>query len=262
MEDLTEPRRIETKDPQSTLDHVVDYLSGHEVSAVGVASFGPIENDRASDSYGTMLDTPKPGWSHYPVRQTISSALGVPVVLDTDVNGAALGEGRWGASKRLANHTYVTIGTGIGAGVVAGGELLRGNGHPEAGHVPVDRHPDDEFTGNCPFHGGCAEGMAAGPALEARFGPPDSWDQREVSALATHYVAACLAALFYIARPDRIVVGGGVSSLVGFHRELRNQMARRIADYPSPVDLQSLIVPPGLGDRSGLAGGLLLAQSH
>lgn len=260
LDDLSPTHRIATTGPDETLGAVVEFLAGHDLAAVGAASFGPLELNRSSPRFGTMLFTPKPGWSGTPVYQHLHSRLGVPVVVDTDVNGAAVGEGHWGAAQGMANHAYVTVGTGIGAGIVIEGNLLHGEGHPELGHVTVRRLPGDQHQGSCPYHGDCLEGMAAGPALEARFGRPGTWaGNDQVVGTAAGYLAQGLLNLVYTTAPERIVVGGGVSRLPGLHERLRDRLGPMLAGYPRMPDLDLLVSPPGLGDRSALAGGLILA---
>ena len=259
-EDMSDPQRIETSDPETTLGRITDALAEHDIAAVGVASFGPLDLDRASMSYGSLLTTPKPGWTGAAVRQRLVETLGVPVTIDTDVNGSALGEGRWGAAKGMDNYVYVTVGTGIGAGIIVNGKTITGKQHPEMGHITVNRLEGDRRTGSCPYHGDCLEGMASGPALESRFGRPESWASNDqITTLATHYVAQGMLNLVYTVAPERIIVGGGVTQLPGFHDRLRNRLGQLIAGYPSEPDLDLLISPPGLGDRSGLAGAIVLA---
>ncbi|MFP4072618.1 MAG: ROK family protein [Actinomycetota bacterium] len=263
LDDLAEPTRIPTTDPDGTLQRICRYFEDHDVSAVGVASFGPLELDRRSSRYGQMLTTPKPGWTGAQVYQQLADGIGAPIFLDTDVNGSALGEGRWGAAQGMSYYVYVTVGTGVGAGVVIAGETISGGtGHPEVGHIVVSRHPDETHEGSCPYHGDCLEGMAAGPSLEARFGRPETWAGNEkVTEFAVHYLAQGMVNLHYTVTPERIVVGGGVSKLPGFHERLRIRAKTLIAGYPKTPDMDLLIAPPGLGDRSGLAGALILAAS-
>lgn len=251
--DLTEPVRIETTNPEETLSRIARVLKSQPVDRVGVACFGPLDLGT-----GTIRSTPKEGWTGAAVGPNLQAAVGCEVVVDTDVNGAARGEGRWGAAKGLANFAYVTVGTGIGAGVVVAGRPIGGAGHPEFGHVVVSRHPDDTFDGICQFHGDCLEGMACGPALEARFGDPILWKTDAVD-LAGFYIAQGARALHYVAAPERIIIGGGVSNTPGFHEVVRTQLAHTLADYPEALRPDELIVPPGLGHLSGLAGALLLA---
>lgn len=261
--DMSEPHRIPTTDPDTTLGAITEYLTDHRVDAVGVASFGPIDLDRYGTGFGTILATPKRGWSGAPLYQRLHAGLGVPVVVDTDVNGAALGEGRWGATKGMSNHVYVTVGTGIGAGIVVNGRTIGGGRHPEAGHVVVSRLEGDSHHSTCPYHSDCLEGMAAGPALEERFGRPDTWPGNDqVLELAVHYLAQGMVDLVYTVAPERIVVGGGVSGLPGLHDRLRRRVGELLGGYPhDEPDLDLLISKPALGDRSGLAGALVLAAS-
>lgn len=260
--DLSEPHRIPTGSPDETLTSVVEHLQRHRVEAVGVASFGPLDLDPSSPGYGRMLSTPKPGWSGVDVLGALSSGLEAPVALDTDVNGAALGEGRWGAATGMSDFVYVTVGTGIGAGIVVGDLLIGGADHPEMGHIVVRPEPGDTFTGSCPYHGMCLEGMTAGPALEARFGRFETWAGNDaVLGLSTGYLAQGMRNLFYTVAPERIVVGGGVSKLPGFHDRLRAKTGSLLGDYPHEPDLDLLISKPGLGDLSGVAGALVLAES-
>jgi fructokinase len=259
--DMADPHRVPTSDPETTLGEIVSFFDGSEVSAVGVASFGPMQLDRASSRYGTVLFTPKPGWSGVAIHERLSSGLGLPVALDTDVNGAAVGEGEWGAARGMDHHVYVTVGTGIGAGIVVAGRVIGGGRHPEMGHIVVSRHPEDRHEGSCPYHGECLEGMASGPALQARFGRPETWaGNQAVVDLAVHYLAQGMVDLVYTVAPERIVVGGGVSKLPGLHDRLRERVGTLLGGYPETPDLDLLISKPGLGDRSGLAGALLLAE--
>lgn len=261
FEDLSEPHRIPTSEPDSTLSEIAGFFAEQEVVSVGVASFGPMNLDKSSSRYGTMLFTPKPGWTGTAVHERLHSSLGVPVVLDTDVNGAAIGEGRWGAAQGMDNYAYVTVGTGVGGGIVVHGERLGGARHPEVGHIVVSRLDGDRHEGSCPYHGACLEGMAAGPALESRFGRPEVWPGNDqVLRVAVHYLAQGLLSLVYTVGPERIIVGGGVSHLPGLHDRLRERLNALLAGYPETPDLDLLVSKPGLGDRSGLAGALLLAS--
>lgn len=261
FDDLSDAYRLNTTSPEETLTGVVDYLKSMDLDAIGVASFGPLNLDHRSDDFGSMLTTPKPGWADFPVYSYITSAIDVPVSIDTDVNGAARGEGRWGAAQGMSHFAYVTVGTGIGAGIVVDGEPIAHESHPEAGHVIVKHVEGDAFGGNCPAHGDCLEGMAAGPALEARFGDHRTWAGNDlILDLATDYVAQGMRSIVYTAACQRIIIGGGVSQLPGFHERIRFHMARLLGDYPGPPDLETLISKPGLGALSGLAGGLVLAE--
>jgi fructokinase len=259
-DDMTEPVRVATTAPDETLHQVLAVLSQKKVDAIGVACFGPLQLAASAPAYGEMLATPKPGWAGTPILERFVATTDAPVALDTDVNGAAVGEGRWGAAKGMSDYVYLTVGTGVGAGVVIRGRPVRGTRHPEAGHVPVSRYSGDRFEGNCPYHSICLEGLAAGPALEARFGDPEGWAGNEtIVDLATYYVAQGIVALVYTVAPERVIVGGGVSSLPGFHDRLRHRVGNLLGDYPSEFDLDLLVSRPGLGGRSGLAGALAMA---
>ena len=265
VDDLADHLRIATTSPEQTLDAVAEYFESTAVNALGVASFGPVELRSGNEAYGRITSTPKVGWSNTPVVTRLTTRLGVPVAFDTDVNAAALGEGRWGAAADVASFIYVTVGTGIGGGVVVGGSPVHGAPHPEVGHLVVRRHPDDDYPGSCPFHGDCLEGMAAGPALDERFGRPgnelsDS-DGEAASDLVAFYVAQGLRNLVYAVAPERFVVGGGVAKLTNFHEKVRANLIDELAGYPAePAHLEpGFVVRPGLGDLSGLAGALALA---
>jgi len=259
--DLSTPHRLPTSEPSVMISAIGDFFAEHRVDAVGVASFGPLDLDLSASRFGTMMATPKPGWTGTPLYQAIVDAVAVPVGLDTDVNGAALGEGRWGAGQGLAHFAYMTVGTGIGAGIVVDGATITGARHPEAGHVRVDREPDDRFEGVCPYHGDCLEGLASGPALEARFGRPETWAGNDaVVALEAHYLARAILGIVYTAASERVIVGGGVSTLPGLHDRIRHLLGGLLAGYPDDLDLDLLVSRPGLGELSGLSGGLVLAE--
>ena len=270
--------RIPTTTPAETLSRVRRFLldaaeqAGQPLTAIGIATFGPIELDRQSPRYGYMLPTPKPGWSGAPVVAAITAGLDVPVAVDTDVNGAALAEYRWGAAQGYDPALYVTVGTGIGGGVIIGGAPLHGLLHPEMGHIAVPRARDaagnrDEFAGICPFHGDCMEGMAAGGALAARVGrsADDLAPDDPVWELEAHYLAAGLAQHVLVLSPQRIVLGGGVLQqehlLPRIHAALRAQLRSYIARPQVDTDVSSYVVAPHFGDEAGLAGAFALAMS-
>ena len=266
---LGETLRLETgEEPDPVVDAVVEFLSQHELSSVGIASFGPLELRPGHEYFGSILETPKAGWSNFNLVSAIGARLGVPVMIDTDVNGAALAEGRWGASRGLDDHAYITVGTGIGAGIVVGGHIVRGLAHPEFGHIAVEKHPDDAYGGNCPFHHSCLEGLAAGPALEARFGARLSQlgerEREQAISLAAFYVSQAVRALVYTVAPGRVVIGGGVSKMEGFHKAVRDQLEIQLAGYAVLPEHKSaeFVSTPGLGDQAGLVGGIALAMGR
>jgi fructokinase len=173
-DNLSAESRFPTTTPEETIGQAITFFEaqaeGESLVAIGIASFGPVDPNPASSTFGYITTTPKPGWAQTDFAGTVRRALGVPVGFDTDVNVAALGEYRWGAGQGLDTFIYLTIGTGLGGGGLVNGQFMHGLIHPEMGHIRLPRHPDDDYPGACPFHGDCFEGMAAGPALEGRWG--------------------------------------------------------------------------------------------
>ncbi len=260
---LSDVARVPTTSPTETMSRVIAHLgSRDDLTAIGIASFGPLELREHHDEFGHITNTTKPGWSQISVLEQVQEAFDLPIGLDTDVNGAALGEGRWGAARGLEDFVYLTVGTGIGGGAVSGGRLVRGLSHPEMGHVVVERRAGDPFEGVCDYHGDCLEGMASGPALEARFGESSGHDAEEVVELAAFYLAQGIRDIVYILSPQRVVVGGGVASLAGLVPTIERHLASRLGSYPGLAEHGAgFVVPAGLGDRSGLAGALILAEN-
>ena len=263
--------RIPTARPAETLGRIRTFLqqqvaAGGSLAAVGFASFGPLELRRCHPRYGFITTSPKPGWSNVDIVGPIQSALGVPVGFDTDVNGAALAEGRWGAARDLHTFVYMTVGTGVGAGAVVEGRVLHGLGHPEMGHLGVPRQPGDDFAGDCPFHGDCLEGMAGGTAIEARWGRPaeqlDGDELRAAVRLEAAYLAAGLRSVVYLIAPQRIVIGGSVAGLPELFPLVRAGLAEELAGYPGLPEhaADDFIVPAALGSLAGPAGALVLAD--
>lgn len=255
-----------TTTPEETMAQVFHYFEGKGVEALGVGSFGPIDPVVGSATYGYITTTPKPHWSNYNVVGALKEKLDVPLWFDTDVNGAALGESIWGAAKGLDSCLYITVGTGIGAGAVVGGKLIHGLSHPEMGHIFVRRHPEDRYEGFCPYHGDCLEGLAAGPAIGARWGRPagelapdhPAWE------MEAHYLAHALMNYVLILSPQKIVMGGGVmkqSQLFPLiHKKLQELLGGYVQHAALAGDIGSYIVPPGLGDNAGLTGAIGLAK--
>lgn len=232
------------------------------LAALGIASFGPLDLDPASPGYGSIARTPKPGWSHTPLLTRFAHAFAVPVILDTDVNGAALAEGRWGAARSLGDFAYITVGTGVGVGFVANGCLVHGFAHPELGHLRVARRRGDAFGGTCPFHGDCVEGLASGVALAAHAGLPAERVPLEHPAFETAIdaLAQLLHAVVLASAPRRIIVGGGVlhgrSELL---ERLRRALAQSLGGYLEPPGgLEQYVVAPALGRAVGPLGALAL----
>ncbi len=267
-DDLIETR-FPTTTPAETLARAIAFFRAQAVlpAAIGIGSFGPVDPDPHSPTFGFITTTPKPGWGNTDVAGPLRQALGVPVAFDTDVNAAALGEQRWGAAQGLHTFIYLTIGTGIGGGALVEGRLLHGAMHPEMGHIrlPHDRAADP-YPGFCPYHGDCFEGLAAGPALERRWGqraellPPDhpAW------ALEAHYIALALTSYILTLVPQRVILGGGVMQQPQLFPLVRREVVALLNGYlPIPALLDPLaayLVPPGLGNRAGVLGALALAE--
>jgi fructokinase len=236
------------------------------IAALGIASFGPLELDRTSSRYGYIKSTSKPGWRNTDVARRLAKLFPVPVGFDTDVNGAALAEGRWGAAKHLADFAYVTVGTGVGVGLVVDGRPAYGFGHSELGHIRVARKGGDAWQGACAYHGDCVEGLASGVAIAARAGlPPDEIPRDSpVWELVAHALAQLLHTIVLATAPRRILIGGGVvlgrPELLGY---VRRQLVDSLNGYLTLDDLAGGIdgyaVPPGLGSLAGPLGALALA---
>ena len=249
------------------VDRVAAWHAAAPVDAIGIASFGPLALDRGDSAFGHVVATPKPHWSHTDVRGAFARAVAVAIGFDTDVAGAALAEARWGAAKGCRDHVYLTIGTGVGAGIVAGGRIVHGAGHAEVGHVRVRRVAGDTFAGACPFHGDCLEGLIAGPALAARTGvagdaiPTD----HPVWAKVADELAESLAMLVLTLAPQRIIIGGGIATKRTHLLPLAvARTAALLGGYLSGYDAAALprcIVPTGLGDDAGPLGAVALGEA-
>ena len=266
---ILDEARIDTRDPSSTLDEVLRYfqratMSFGALSTLGVGAFGPVQINPSLERYGFITSTPKPGWSDTDLLGALQRRLARPIALDSDVNAAALGEWRWGAGRGLQSLAYVTVGTGIGAGVVHDGRAVHGLMHPEFGHINIRRHPQDlEFAGICPFHADCLEGLISGPAILARCG--HTLEQAGASdviwEIATDYLGQLAAVLVLSHSPERIVFGGGVMQQLRLLAGIRERMLHWLHGYPSQSELAApaYIVAPGLGTQSGIKGALALA---
>jgi fructokinase len=271
-DDIRAELRYPTTTPEATLARAVTFFRDQEarhgaIEALGFASFGPVDPDPTSPTFGTIRSTPKPGWTGTDVVGALAAALTVPVGFDTDVNGAALGEWCWGAGRGCDPMVYLTVGTGIGGGAVVGGEPIHGLLHPEMGHMRVPVPESDRFAGICPFHRTCLEGMASGPAIEARWGrPADRLDDREDAAVAleARYLGTAIANIVLVLSPRRVVLGGGVMGMTGLLDATRSVLVETLngyVDVPEIIDRPSdYLVAPGLEARSGVVGALELAR--
>jgi len=271
-DDLRAEVRIETTIPAETLARVRDFflpfVQSGQVRVIGLGSFGPLDLDPASPTYGSITSTPKPGWSDTPLAATLRESLGVRVAVDTDVNAAVLGEFTWGAGRGQDPCLYLTVGTGIGGGLLKVGRPYHGLLNPEMGHlhVPHDRLRDP-FPGSCPFHGDCLEGLAAGPALRARFGEKGESlaDDDPFWELEAEYLAYALANFVLTLSPRRIILGGGImdrSFLIGKVRARVKDALNGYARHPLITEhIEEYVVPPGLGRSAGLLGAIALAKT-
>jgi fructokinase len=252
-DDLTDVT-FSTTTPEETLGGAVEFFSEHPIESLGVGSFGPVDLTR-----GWITTTPKPGWANTDVAGALHRALGVPVAFDTDVNAAALGEQRWGAAAGLDTFCYLTVGTGIGGGVMAGNALVHGLAHPEIGHMRIPHDTArDPFAGSCPFHGDCFEGLASGTAIRARWGrsgeelaaEPEVWE------LEAEYLALGVVNVICALSPQLVILGGGVLKQPALLDAVRKRVPELLAGYVAAPE----IVPPALGDRAGVLGAIELAQ--
>ena len=262
--------RIPTTSPDETVAASAAFFRercGAGLSAVGIGSFGPVDLDPGSPSFGHINSSPKLAWQNYDLAGAVARALNVTVGFDTDVNAAALGEARWGAAQGLTDFLYLTVGTGIGGGAIVNGRVLHGLMHPEMGHIRVPHDlAADPYSGCCPYHGDCLEGLASGPAIAARWGgpardlPPDHAAWR----LEAHYLALALAGWGCTLSPQRIVLGGGVMEQPHLFETIRRELARLLNGYIRVSELaeglDGYVVPPQLGARAGVLGALVLAE--
>jgi fructokinase len=271
-EDLRAETRFPTTTPEETIGRAVAFFREQEArygppAAIGIGSFGPLDPNPDSPTFGLITTTPKPHWANVDLAGAIREALGTQVGFDTDVNAAGLGEWRWGAARGLSSFIYLTIGTGIGGGVLIDGKPIHGLIHPELGHiaVPQDRAADP-FPGYCPFHGNCLEGMASGPAIGERWGRPAIELPQEHPAweLEAHYLALALQTFICTLSPERIILGGGVMEQPRLMPLVRQKARAYLNGYiQSSAILRGIddyIVSPGLGNRSGVFGAFALAQ--
>lgn len=262
---ITARHTIPTRDPATTLAEAAAWLAAQgPVSAVGIGSFGPVELDRASPKWGFITNTPKPGWADTDLARHLSAELGgVPVGFDTDVNAAALAEHAARGGAGAGSLAYLTIGTGIGGGLVVDGRPVHGIAHPELGHIFPRRHPDDRgFTGTCPHHGDCLEGLACGPAIIARWGCSlsDLPADHVAHAIIADYIAQACHTLFAATALEEVVIGGGVAQTPGLVDRIAARARELDAGY-LPGGTRHRIIAPRLGTDSGITGAMLLAQA-
>lgn len=258
---IIERIQIPTTVPEETMAEVIQFFKKYDIEAIGIGSFGPIDVNTESPAYGFITSTPKIAWKDYPFVRVIKETFSVPVGFNTDVNAAALGEATFGAAKGLDSCLYITVGTGIGAGAIVQGKLLQGLSHPEMGHILVRRHHDDRYKGKCPYHHDCFEGLAAGPGIEERWGDKGIHlvERTEVWDLEGYYIAQALMQYILILSPKKIILGGGVMNQKQVFSYIYKYLPEFNKNYISLPKLSDYIVSPGLGDRAGITGALLLA---
>jgi fructokinase len=259
-----------TSSPDTTVSRAAQYIresAGTSLKAVGIGSFGPLDLDPKSETYGHITSTPKRLWQNYDFAGEVERMLNVPVAFDTDVNAAALAEASWGAAHDVDDFIYLTVGTGIGGGAVVNGQLVHGLMHPEMGHIRLPHDwTKDPFAGNCPYHNDCLEGLASGSAIRERWGEPghDLPPDHSAWILETHYLALALATWVCTLSPKRIIIGGGVMQRDFLFPAIRRELKELLNDYipklPLIEDLDKFIVPPKLGNQSGVLGAILLAK--
>jgi fructokinase len=269
-DDIVDETRFPTTTPQETLQRISDfftpYIESNRLKRIGLGSFGPVDTDPTSPTYGYITTTPKPGWANTDILGILKSRLHLPLVIDMDVAASALGEFRWGANQGIDPSLYLTVGTGIGGSYILDGKPLRGLVSLEMGHVYIPHDFKlDPFKGVCPYHGDCFEGLANGPAIQARFNKPAETlpDDHPFWELEAGYIAAALANYIFTFPPKRIVVGGGVMHRVFLYDRIRTRLSALLNNYLNHPTLTSFlddyIVPPALGYRSGVLGGIALA---
>ena len=265
--ELLEQVSIPTEAPEKTIPAMIDWFRGKGIVSLGIGTFGPVDLKKESSTYGWITKTPKPGWSDKPLLPPMRDELGIPALIDTDVNAAALAEWKLGAARGLNSCVYVTVGTGIGAGLVIEGKLVHGLVHPELGHMLLRQEAQDPTpVGFCPYHTGCLEGLAAGPAIEKRWGrkgyelPEDhpAWE------LEAAYLAQMCVNMICAFSPEKIILGGGVMQQKHLFPLIRRKTLSLLNGYVQAKeileDIDHFIVEPGLGTKSGATGALLLAQ--
>ncbi|MBR0079954.1 MAG: ROK family protein [Synergistaceae bacterium] len=271
---IVDQMKIPTTTPNETMPKVIEYFKSkidpslsddEKISALGVACFGPVDLREGSKTYGSILNTPKVAWRNYPMLKTLQEALNIPVAIDLDVNVALLGETTWGTAKDLTDAVYVTIGNGIGMGAISAGEPVHGMLHPEAGHIRMQIIPGDDYKGSCPSHGACFEGMASGVAIAERWGKEakDLLDKPEVWELEAKYIAQALYAIILTLSPQKIILGGGVTSNAQLFPMIRKNVVEYINDYIDTKELRNInsyITPSALNGNQGVMGAIKLAE--
>ena len=259
--EIKERVSIPTTTPEETLKQVFDFFDQYTLTSIGIGSFGPIDVNEKSATYGYVTSTPKTAWKNFDFLGAVKQRYGIPVAWTTDVNAAAYGELKKGSAQGTESCLYLTVGTGIGGGAVVDGKVLSGFGHPEMGHLLVSMHPDDDFEGVCPYHGNCLEGVAAGPAIEKRYGKKgyELAEDKKVWEIEAFYLAQALVNYTLILSPEKIILGGGVMKQTQLLSMIKEQFTQLMAGYVATPSLDEYIVTPELEDNAGIMGCLLMA---
>lgn len=260
---ILEQVSIPTTQPEETLAQVFQFFDQFSLDTMGIGSFGPIDIQTQSETYGYVLATPKKGWTNYPFLPELKKRYDIPMAWTTDVNAAAYGELKLGAAKGKSSCIYLTVGTGIGAGVVIDGHVYQGIAHPEMGHIRVKRNPEDTYEGTCPYHKDCLEGLAAGPSLEQRTGikGQNLSEDDPIWEMEADYIAQALMTYTLTLAPEKIILGGGVMNQQHLVEKIRKAFEKEMAGYVVTPPLEEYIVSWGLPNKSGILGCTLLAES-
>lgn len=261
---ILEQVSIPTTTPDETMPKIIEYFRDKDIKAIGIACFGPIDLNKDSATYGYITSTPKTAWKNYDIVGFVKKELGIPVGFDTDVNGSLLGEITYGCAKGLTDAIYLTIGTGIGGGVMTNGKLLHGMLHPELGHIIIDKKSSDKGECVCPYHKSCFEGLAAGPSIEKRWGKKakELANCQEVWELEADYIGTALVNFCMTLSPQKIILGGGVMHQMQLFPMIREVFKEKMAGYIQTELLENLdeyIVPASLHDDQGIMGAVKLA---
>ncbi len=251
-----------TTTPEETMKQVIDFFKQYKLDAIGVGSFGPIDINQSSRTYGYITNTPKVGWKNFDFIGTLKKEFNIPIAWTTDVNAAAYGEYVSGAAQGLNSCVYYTIGTGVGAGAIINGKLVEGFSHPEMGHMIVKRHSGDAYGGNCPYHNDCLEGMASGKAIEKRSGIKgnDLNENHHSWEYEAYYIAQAVYNTTLMLSPEKIILGGGVMKQTHLLERVRKEYTALMQNYVFTPNLEEYIVTPALGDKAGTTGCLALAR--